>query len=170
LRSTGHLRDKINLEHYHDMGKLLFGHNVFWTYIGFSQFMLIWYANIPEETLFFAHRAEGTWKAVSLSLPWCHFAIPFLFLMSHNVKRKVPLITVGAIWLLVMCYVDIYWLIQPNFHHHGAHFGLADISSILMIGGLFGGFFLSNLKSGNLIPVGDPRLKECLSYDNGVVS
>jgi hypothetical protein len=90
--------------------------------------------------------------------------------MSHNVKRKVPLITVGAIWLLVMCYVDIYWLIQPNFHHHGAHFGLADISSILMIGGLFGGFFLSNLKSGNLIPVGDPRLKECLSYDNGVVS
>jgi hypothetical protein len=165
----GDAKDKINVEHFHDMGKLLFGHNVFWTYIGFSQFMLIWYANIPEETLFFHHRAEGTWKVISLALPWCHFAIPFLFLMSHNIKRKVTLLCIGSFWLLVMCFVDIYWLIQPNFHHHGAHFGLSDVSAIAGIGGFFLYLLVSRLKKVNLIPVGDPRLEQCLTYDNGVV-
>jgi hypothetical protein len=162
-------KDKIGVEHFHDLGKLLFGHNVFWTYIGFSQFMLIWYANIPEETIFFHMRAVGSWKTVSLLLPWCHFAIPFLFLMSHNIKRKMMLLVLGSIWLLVMCYVDIFWLIQPNFYENGAHFGLSDISSILGIGGIFMFLFVKRLKSVSLIAVGDPRLHDCLTYDNGVV-
>jgi len=169
LRQTGHLKEQINVEHYHDLGKLLFGHNVFWAYIAFSQYMLIWYANISEETVFFHMRAVGTWKTVSLMLPWCHFAIPFLFLMSHNVKRKPLLLTVGAIWLIVICYIDIYWLIQPNFHPTGAHFGWTDLVSILGVGGIFGWFFINQLSKANLIPVGDPRLQECLTYDNGMV-
>jgi hypothetical protein len=168
LKSTGHLKTSVNAEHYHDMGKLLFGHNIFWTYIAFSQFMLIWYANIPEETLFFLHRGEGAWKAVSLSLPWLHFVAPFLFLMSHNIKRRPGLLAAGAALLLVMCYVDIYWLIQPNFHHHGPHFGLSDVGSLLAIGGFYLFFLIHNLRQAPLIPVGDPRLKECLSYDNGI--
>ena len=168
LRRTGHLQTSVNVEHYHDMGKLLFGHNIFWAYIAFSQFMLIWYANIPEETLFFLHRAEHGWKAVSLSLPWLHFALPFLFLMSHNVKRRPALLATGAALLLVMCYVDIYWLVQPYFHQHGPRFGLSDVGSLLAIGGFFLFFFLHNLRQANLIPTGDPRLGECLSYDNGI--
>jgi hypothetical protein len=131
--------------------------------------MLIWYANIPEETLFFKHRAEGSWKVVSLLLPWCHFAIPFLYLMSWHVKRNIVAICVGAVWLLVMCYIDIFWLIQPNFHHHGAHFGLGDIGAILFIGGVLLWAFQWRLAKVNLIPSGDPRLPECLSYTNGVV-
>jgi hypothetical protein len=166
LRSTGHVHNSINVEHYHDMGKLLFGHNIFWTYIGFSQFMLIWYANIPEETLFFLHRA-GDWKWVSLLLPWGHFAVPFLFLMSHNVKRRPWLMGIGCAWLLAMCYVDLYWLIQPNFHHH-PHFGLGDLGALLFIGGVVLFFFIHTLRQANLIPTGDPRLPQSLSYDNGI--
>jgi hypothetical protein len=168
LRAKTGRKDLYRKDHFHDLGKLLFGHNVFWTYIGFSQFFLIWYANIPEETVFFLHRAEGSWKWVSLSLPWCHFAIPFLFLMSWHVKRNIAAISIGAVWLAVMCYVDIYWLIQPNFHHHGAHFGLGDVGSILAIGGIFFFLFIRRLNGANLIPSGDPRLQDCLTYDNGV--
>ena len=166
-RKTGR-KDIYRKDHFHDAGKLLFGHNVFWTYIAFSQFFLIWYANIPEETIFFQHRAVGSWKTISLLLPWCHFAIPFLYLMSWHVKRNIVALSAGAVWLLVMCYIDLYWLIQPNFHHHGAAFGLGDIGSLLFVGGLFLFLFFRRLNGANLIPSGDPRLAECLSYDNGV--
>ncbi len=168
MQSTGHLRNTVNTEHYHDMGKLMFGHNIFWTYIAFGQFILYWYANIPEEVAFFHHRAVGSWMFVSLTLPWCHFAIPFLFLMSHNVKRNTKTLAFGAVWLLVMCFVDIYWLVQPNFHPQGAVFGLSDISALLAVGGFFAFFFLHKLRQANLIPVQDPRLAECLNYDNGM--
>ena len=137
LQKSGHLHKWINVEHYHDMGKLLFGFNVFWAYIAFSQYFLIWYANVPEETMFYHHRSEGAWKLVSLTLPWVHFAIPFLLLMSRNVKRNVPILTMGAVLLLIMGYVDVYWLIMPNFDYHHPHFGIAEISSLLAIGGIF---------------------------------
>lgn len=168
LRAKTGRKDLYRKDHFHDLGKLLFGHNVFWTYIGFSQFFLIWYANIPEETVFFLHRAEGSWKWISLSLPWAHFAIPFLYLMSWHVKRNIVALSIGCVWLAIMCYVDIYWLIQPNFHHHGAHFGIGDIGSIMAIGGIFMFLFIRRLNGANLIPMGDPRLQECLTYDNGV--
>ena len=169
LRRSSGRTDLFRRDHFHDMGKLLFGHNVFWTYIGFSQFMLIWYANIPEETMFFHHRAEHGWKVISLILPWCHFAIPFLYFMSWHVKRNIPAISAGCVFLLAICYIDIFWLIQPNFHHHGPHFGLGDIGAILFIGGVLFWAFQWRLAKHNLIPAGDPRLPECLSYTNGVV-
>jgi hypothetical protein len=170
LRKKTARKDIFRTDHFHDAGKLLFGHNVFWTYIGFSQFFLIWYANIPEETVWFLHRAEGSWKTISLMLPWCHFAIPFLYLMSWHVKRNIVALSVGAVWLIIMCYIDIFWLIQPNFQHHGAHFGLADVASILAIGGFFMFMFIRRLNAANLIPAGDPRLPDCLTYDNGVIT
>jgi hypothetical protein len=170
LRNKTGRKDIFRTDHFHDAGKLLFGHNVFWTYIAFGQFFLIWYANIPEETMFFQHRAVGSWKTVSLLLPWCHFAIPFLYLMSWHIKRNIVALSVGAVWLLTMCYIDIFWLIQPNFHHEGAHFGLGDVGSILAVGGFFLFLFIRRLNSANLIPAGDPRLADCLTYDNGVVT
>lgn len=170
VRNKTGRKDLIRTDHFHDAGKLLFGHNVFWTYIAFGQFFLIWYANIPEETVFFQHRAVGTWKAVSLILPWGHFAIPFLYLMSWHMKRNILALSVGCVWLLAMCYIDIYWLIQPNFHHEGAHFGLGDVGSILAVGGLFMFLFIRRLNAANLIPAGDPRLPDCLTYDNGVIT
>ncbi len=168
LRKKTGRKDIFRKDHFHDAGKLLFGHNVFWTYIAFGQFFLIWYANIPEETVFFQHRAVGAWKTISLMLPWCHFAIPFLYLMSWHVKRNIPALSVGAVWLLVMCYIDLYWLIQPNFHHEGPSFGIGDVGSLLLVGGLYFFLFFRRLSAANLIPSGDPRLADCLSYDNGV--
>ncbi len=170
LRAKTGRKDLIRTDHFHDAGKLLFGHNVFWTYIGFSQFFLIWYANIPEETAFFQDRAAGSWKVISLMLPWCHFAIPFLYLMSWHVKRNIVALSVGCVWLLTMCYIDIFWLIQPNFHIAGAHFGLSDIGALLAVGGFFMFLFIRRLNSANLIPAGDPRLADCLTYDNGVIT
>ena len=170
LRAKTGRKDLYRHDHFHDLGKLLFGHNVFWTYIGFSQFFLIWYANIPEETEFFQLRAAGSWKFISLMLPWCHFAIPFLYLMSWHVKRNIAAICVGAVWLLTMCYVDIFWLIQPNFHPDGLHYGIGDVGSFLMIGGIFVFMLIRRLNGANLIPSGDPRLADCLHYDNGVVT
>jgi hypothetical protein len=170
LRSKTGRKDIYRDDHFHDAGKLLFGHNVFWTYIGFSQFMLIWYANIPEETMFYHMRAVGSWKTVSLMLPWCHFAIPFLYLMSWHVKRNKAAITVGCAWLLTMCLVDVFWMIQPNFHPAGVQLGLSDFATFFMIGGFWLYLFFNRLKGVNLIPVGDPRLEACLTYDNGVVT
>jgi hypothetical protein len=168
LRKKTGRKDIYRKDHFHDAGKLLFGHNVFWTYIAFGQFFLIWYANLPEETSFFHHRAVGSWKTISLLMPWCHFAIPFVYLMSWHVKRNVLALSAGAIWLATMCYIDIYWLIQPNFHHHGAHFGIGDVGSILLVGGVFFFLFIRRLNGASLVPAGDPRLADCLSYDNGV--
>ena len=164
----GPMRRKINTEHYHDMGKLLFGHNAFWAFIAFSQFLLIWYTNIPEETIFYHQRAVGCWKAVSLTLPWLHFAVPFLYLMSYHTKRNLFLLSIGAKLLLVMCFIDLYWIIQPNFHPAGPTFGVSDLGAFLAVGGFCATFFLHNLRQAPVIPVKDPRLAECLSYDNGI--
>jgi len=168
LHATGHLRGCITKEHYHDLGKLLFGFNCFWAFIAFAQFLLYWYTNIPEETLFYHQRAVGSWKAVSLLLPWFHFAVPFVYLMSYHVKRNLAALSLGAFGLLVLCFIDIYWLIQPNFHPAGATFGISDIGALLAVGGFYVTFFLHNLRQASPIPAKDPRIEECLSYNNGM--
>jgi hypothetical protein len=126
LQKGGVLKDTITAEHRHDVGKFMFGHTVFWAYIAFSQFILIWYANIPEETEFFMIRVEGGWEALSYGMPLYHFFIPFLFLMSRHVKRSKTGILVGAVWLSVVHAIDLYWNILPNFGLHGGeHAGAA---------------------------------------------
>ena len=99
------------------MGKLLFGFLVFWAYITFSQFMLIWYAALPEETTFYHHRWDvGPWANISLLLVFAHFIIPFFFLLSRNVKRRLYLLRFAAAWLIVMHVVEMYWLVMPNYN------------------------------------------------------
>jgi hypothetical protein len=129
LGRKGYLREAITVEHYHDLGKLLFGFMVFWTYTNFSQYMLIWYANLPEETRWFADRAEGGWGAVGTILVFGHFFIPFAFLMSRHVKRNSVALSVGAIFLLVIHCFDMQFLILPSVAGHGhdaAHGGGHD--------------------------------------------
>ncbi|HSG99082.1 MAG TPA: hypothetical protein VLB27_03470, partial [candidate division Zixibacteria bacterium] len=89
LRGKGVLADKITVEHYHDLGKLLFAFTVFWTYIAFSQYFLIWYGNIPEETEFYHMRWEGSWKIISLLIVFGHFVLPFLALIARGAKRNL---------------------------------------------------------------------------------
>jgi hypothetical protein len=156
----------VTLEHYHGMGKMLFGLNCFWAYVSFSQFMLIWYANIPEETLWYAHRMEGAWFGVTVLLGVGHFVIPFFFLMSHHIKRRPALLVAGAVWLLAMHYLDLYWMVMPAAYPHGAHFGVAEVLSFIGVGGAFLGAVGFAMTRNPLVAVKDPRLPESLAFEN----
>ena len=103
---------------------MLFAFTVFWAYIGFSQYFLIWYGNIPEETIFFRHRMHGSWGPVSFFLAVGHFIIPFFFFMPRTVKRNATLLSIGAAWMLLMHLVDMVWLVMPTLHPEGLHIGL----------------------------------------------
>ncbi|MCP3979673.1 MAG: quinol:cytochrome C oxidoreductase [bacterium] len=166
LSRSGPLKHVISLEHFHDLGKLLFAFTVFWAYIAFSQYFLIWYANIPEETLWFLHRAEGGWKTLSIALGLGHFVVPFFFLMSRHIKRRTPLLVAGALWMLGMHLADLHWLIMPNLHAHDIHVGLLDVTTLVGVGGVFLAGLGWNLKRSALVPVRDPRLAESLSFQN----
>lgn len=166
LRASGVLKDVITPEHFHDLGKYLFAFVVFWAYIAFSQYMLIWYANMPEETLWYQHRWHGSWKTVSVILCVGHFALPFYFLMSRHIKRRAATLLLAAIWMLAMHYVDLYWQIMPTVHRDGAEFSLLDLANLVGIGGLFLGVFGLQLRRHALVPARDPRLPESVAHEN----
>src|SRR6266850_694791 len=112
----GLLDTVISAEHLQDIGKRLFAFMVFWTYIGFSQFFLIWYGNLPEETIWYRARMEGSWLTASIFLMAGHFVAPFLYLMGRAVKRRGSTLAVGGAWLLAMHFVDLYWQVMPTLH------------------------------------------------------
>jgi hypothetical protein len=114
LQKRGLIGHAVNHEHYHDLGKWMFAFTFFWGYIGFAQYMLIWYSNIPEETQFFLPRQIGFWGSFSLILLIVHFVVPFPALLSRHIKRKNSVIAFWALWSLLACAVDLYWLIMPN--------------------------------------------------------
>lgn len=164
----------VTVEHYHDLGKLLFGFNFFWGYIAFSQFMLIWYANIPEETEWYLARQEGGWPVVGLLLVVAHFFIPFVGLISRHAKRRLKVLAFWSVWLLVFHFVDMLYLIGPAMGGHGAEaghsgsipFGLIEILSMVGIGGAFFAAFGHSLRGKHLVPIKDPRLSESLANHN----
>jgi hypothetical protein len=166
LRLGGPARGVITVEHLHDLGKLLFGFTCFWGYIAFSQFMLTWYANIPEETSYYLRRLSGSWNTLSIVLAAGHFALPFLFLLPRTVKRSPPALGVGALWMLLMHYLDIYWLVMPNQHPSGLQPHWLDLGCLLAVGGLLVAAASYLLGRAPVIPVGDPRLPESLSFEN----
>ncbi|MEZ4704914.1 MAG: hypothetical protein R3A11_06985 [Bdellovibrionota bacterium] len=166
LRSQGILKDVISVEHYHDLGKLLFAFTCFWAFIAFSQYMLIWYGNIPEETIWYKHRWEGSWKYMSLFLAGGHFVLPFIALISRSAKRCLPVLALMATWMLVMHWVDLYWLVFPNLDHHGVHFSWTDITASLGFGGIFVAGFWMLSKGHALVPAKDPHLHTSIHHVN----
>lgn len=166
LRNRSILRDIITVEHYHDLGKLIFGFIVFWAYMGFSQYMLIWYANIPEETIWFAHRWHGSWKWMSLTLLFGHFVLPFLALLTRAAKRHMVVLGITAAWLLVMRWVDIYWLIFPSIYKDGPQFSWMDLTTLIGIGGIFIWFFWRNYTAHPVLPLGDRSLENSIKFEN----
>ena len=166
-RGRGPLAGVVNREHLHDLGKLLFGFVVFWAYIGFSQYMLIWYGNIPEETVWYAHRLEHGWENVTYALVIGHFALPFLYLLSRDVKRRRLPLAAAAVWMLVLHYVDLYWLVMPAIGgEHGFAFAWYDLVNLLAVGGIVFGAFGWVARRRPLVPVADPRLPESLTFEN----
>ncbi len=160
------LPNAITVEHYHDFGKLLFGFIVFWAYIAFSQYMLIWYANLPEETGWFLKRQTGGWVNVSLILIFGHFLVPFLLLVSRAIKRRPALLAVTGGYVLIMCWINIYWLVIPEFSPGVARFGLLDVLCFLGLNGIWSAGVLFRLKRHSVIPEKDPRLEESIAFEN----
>lgn len=169
LRSMGYLKEVISLEHYYLMGKLLFAFTVFWAYIAFSQYMLIWYANIPEETIFFRNRSQGAWwwYAVILFTP-CKFVIPFVLLLTQWAKKSPKFLCLIAGWILLMFTLEMYWLIMPQFPTIRTSImpSLLDFLSFAAVFGILGALFLRSLGKYNLFPLFDPRLKESVTVKN----
>jgi hypothetical protein len=165
VQNKGRLATSVNREHYHDIGKMMFAFIVFWAYIGFSQFMLIWYADIPEETHWYHWRFEGGWKVVSAMLLGLHFVVPFFGLMSRHVKRNKRSLAFWAIWILAIHYVDLFWLIYPM-GDGAVPFGLVDVLCLVGVLGLFVGVSARRARGVNLIPTGDPRLADSLAFEN----
>jgi hypothetical protein len=166
MRSKNLLNDIISAEHYHDLGKFLFGFTVFWGYMAFSQYFLIWYANIPEETIYFHHRWQGGWKYITMILVFGKFLIPFIVLLPRFVKRNFNLMGLIAGWVFVMHWVDVYWMVLPNLHQHDVHFSWMDITATLGIGGVVLWYFWNKLTSTALIPVKDPNLDKSIHFTN----
>lgn len=166
LQRLGYLQSIINKEHYHLMGKLLLAFTVFWAYITFSQYMLIWYSNIPEETKFFIERNQGSWFWLSILLVVGHFIIPFILLLFQITKRKPHILTGIAAWLLLMHAADHYWIIMPRKHTQGIFIHIMDITAWLGMAALFLALLIRHLRSSALIPIRDPRLQESLHVTN----
>jgi hypothetical protein len=166
LRRNQVLENTINIEHYHDLGKWMFAVVVFWTYTAFAQYMLIWYANIPEETQYFFHRYQGTWYDVGLILIYGHFLFPFVFLIGRQVKRKFATLGFAAVYLLIVCYIDVYWMVMPMLHKTGVVIHWLDLTTLLAVASVYGLVFWNRMKKHALVPVGDVRLVQALAFKN----
>ena len=170
LQRSGRVTDEITIEHYHDLGKLMQGFVIFWGYIAFSQFLLIWYANIPEETFWYNLRInKDGWAGLSLVLLVGHLFIPFFLLMGRGLRRNRLLLTISAVFILVMHWVDHYWIIMPQLNHGKAAFsGVGILTSLVCTLGMIAVFialFCLITRNRPLIPLQDPRLGEALNHE-----
>jgi len=164
LKSKGYLKT-VNNEHYHIMGKFMLAFTIFWAYIGFSQYMLIWYANIPEETIYFRIRNTESWWYFSQFLVIGRFFLPFPVLLMQATK-KTKYINYVAVWILLMQLLDVYVIVLPALHPTGFSPSMFDLFSFIGIGGLMGWLFLRNLVKSNLFPMRDPRLLGSIKLSN----
>ena len=165
FKKNGFYGSAVNENHVHDLAKFMMSFCIFWAYVGFSQFMLIWYANLPEETFFYELRLMGGWTMVSYALPVIKFIIPFLLLVNRPNKRDINFLAKVSMWILFTEIIELHWIVFPS------NFESFDIISLLMtfggsIGvlGLFGFTVLKGMEKSKMIPVGDPRLEECLHH------
>lgn len=171
LRVRGKLEGVVTAEHFHDLGKLLLSFTVFWAYIGFSEYFLIWYANIPEEGWFFQVRQQHGWRNVFLLLAFGHFVLPFLVLLFRASKRRLPILMSVAVWILLMHAVELFFIVMPNLESKAADpMSNLWLDVIGMAGPicLFLGAVLWRVRSGPLVPLKDPRLHESLEHKNYV--
>lgn len=176
LRTFGKLNGVVTEEHYHDLGKVLFAFIVFWAYISFSQYFLIWYGNIPEETAWFLYRKSGGWNALFLLLIVGHFVVPLLILISRKVKRSTLGLGLFGALMLVMQVLDMVFVIRPMVYVEQAWapepVGPAgwwlDVAGAVGVLGVFGYFLLDRMTQSPLIPTKDPRLGMALQHKNYV--
>lgn len=164
LKRKGLLVGIVNENHLHDIGKFMFAFTVFWAYIGFSQYLLIWYANMPEETGYYLHRFQGGWAKISAFLLFGKFGIPFFVLMKREAKRNEVILMVMGVFMLLAQWVDLMWIIQPEFFKDGPRVGLTEVGTFIGFLGLFGLSVFRFLGRHNVVAIGDPRLQESVFH------
>ncbi len=165
IQRAGKLSHVITPEHYHDLGKYMFAFTVFWTYIAFSQYMLYWYGNLPEETLWFRHRLENGWETLATFLIFGHFLFPFLALMFRAVKRMKPVLWFFTVWFFLAHYVDLYWIAMPV-HDHGFHPALIDLALWLGLVALLAGLAVWRFNRHALVAYGDRYYNRSIAFEN----
>ena len=163
---AGVLRHAITVEHYHDIGKLLFAFTVFWAYIAFSQYMLMWYANLPEETAWLLRRQSNGWGWIGLVLLFGQFLLPFAALLSRAPKRRPRLVAAVAAWVLVMHWFDLYWVVIPEVTPLRAVPHVLDLTTLLGLGGVVVAVAVHQMRRHSVVPERDPRLQESLMFEN----
>jgi hypothetical protein len=154
----------LNLEHFHSLGKFLLAFVAFWAYVAFSQFMLIWIANIPEEVPWYILRIEGGWRWVGVFLALFHFLVPFFLLLSRDLKRSPRALSYVAAWLLLVHWVDLYWLVMPHLHPDGPRPWIFDLTAFVGVGGAAVAFTVLRMRGAATVPVKDPHLEDSLRY------
>jgi hypothetical protein len=166
LASRRPMSEVYNAKHFHDLGKLMLAVVMVWAYFSFSQLLIIWSGNLPEEIPWYLERFSGVWRYIGLGLILFHFALPFLLLLSRDLKRNARRLVMVAWLLIVMRFVDLLWLIVPEFTHGGGIHPsgyLVYIAATVGIGGIWLGWFFYQLRQRALIPYNDPQLPEAFA-------
>jgi hypothetical protein len=158
------LSEVVEPSHFHDLGKLLFAFVMLWAYFGFSQFLIIWSGNLPEEIPWYIERLHGGWGAIALLVAMGHFVVPFLFLLSREVKRNRRTVAAVAFALIVMRLIDLVWMISPRPGHHGFPVHWLDVTLPVALGGFWIALFARELTKRRLLPVNDPYFEEVFAH------
>jgi hypothetical protein len=170
LKKAGYYGESFNENHLHDLSKFLFGHTIFWAYMAVSQYMLIWYGHIPEETTYYHHRLvggplENPWYIVTFLLVLTRFVIPFFLLCKREWKRDWQFMTGLSIFIIFGQVLDMYWVAYPMLDEgHFVMFSWQELGPLLFVAGSFILIVGKNLARRSLVPLKDPRLEECLHF------
>ena len=149
--------------HFQDLGKLLLALVMLWAYFAFSQYLIIWSGNLPEEIAYYLPRIRGLWGATIIGIALLHFAAPFLFLLSRNLKRDPSKLVLVALLILAMRMIDLLWMLVPAFHGH--NWIWLDVIALFGFGGLWLGIFAWQLGKRSLIPINDPQFESVMATD-----
>ena len=145
-----------------DLAGLMFAFVVLWAYMSFSQYLIIWSGNLPEEIMWYLHRMQGGWVPMGIVLVVFHFALPFFLLLMRGIKRRTGLVSKVAIAIIFARLLDLFWLIAPETHHDGLVVSWMDIVIPVTLFALFVGLYLQQLRQRPLLPVNDPQFEEAL--------
>src|SRR5689334_131245 len=163
-RREAPLAGVVTPEHFGALGKLLLTFVIFWAYIAFSQYLIIWIGDIPADASWYVVRANGSWGALALVVAVGQFAVPFLLLLSRELKRRPAALAAIGAWLVVMHLLDVYWLVLPAIHPDGIHVSWLDVAACLMVGGFATAAAVVRARAHGLVPLGDPYLETSVEY------
>jgi hypothetical protein len=164
LSKTEPMKSVVAALHFHDLGKLLLALVMLWAYFDYSQFLIIWSGNLPEEIRWYLPRTHGAWGAIALAVVILHFALPFLFLLSRRFKRDPHKLVLAAVLILIMRFIDLLWVVEPSFGKTAPQLGfvLMDLAAFVGIGGVWLAAFCRQLNRWPLMPINDPQLPSVL--------